>query len=352
MTIELQDLSKKFGTFTAVQGVSFTINKGELIGFLGPSGGGKSTILRMIAGLEQPSRGKIFINSKRADLFPPQKRGVGMVFQHYALFKHMTVFENIAFGLQIRKIAKGEITKKVSELLILMGLEGFGDRYPQQLSGGQRQRVALARALAPKPEVLLLDEPFGAVDAKIRRELRKWLRELHDEVGITSVFVTHDQEEALEVADRIVIINQGKVEQIGTPREIYENPASEFVANFIGPVNVLPAKIVEGKAQAGPLGVLAPGFQEGSRVKLVIRPSDIVLEANCQRMGGHGTVKRLLFMGEQIKVEVEIPNGQFLTAYLPRGSQTLKSIGLGDRINLKIDRGQVFPNALQGTGTY
>ncbi|MHB1418568.1 MAG: sulfate/molybdate ABC transporter ATP-binding protein [Bacillota bacterium] len=343
MVIELNKLTKRFGSFMAVDSVSFSVEQGELIGLLGPSGGGKSTILRMVAGLEEPTEGQLIINGRKADHIPPQQRGIGMVFQHYALFKHMTVYDNIAFGLQVRKLPKKQVAQRVGELLELMGLEGMAERYPHQLSGGQRQRVALARSLAPRPELLLLDEPFGAVDAKIRRELRRWLRQLHDEVGITSVFVTHDQEEALEVADRIVIINKGKVEQIGTPREIYEQPATEFVANFIGPVNVLPAMVVRGKAQAGPLRVLAPGFQEGAQVNLVIRPSDIVLETPGKVMEGHGVISRLVFLGELSKVEIDMEGGHHITAHLPRGHQSLAGINIGDRINLNIDGGQVFP---------
>ncbi|MHB1126856.1 MAG: sulfate/molybdate ABC transporter ATP-binding protein [Bacillota bacterium] len=350
MVIEMISLVKDFGSFRAVDMVSFTVERGELMGLLGPSGGGKSTILRMVAGLEEPTGGKLIINGRLAEHIPPQQRGIGMVFQHYALFKHMTVYDNIAFGLQVRKLAKKQIAQRVGELLDLMGLATMADRFPHQLSGGQRQRVALARSLAPRPEVLLLDEPFGAVDAKIRRELRRWLRQLHDEVGITSVFVTHDQEEALEVADRIVIINKGKVEQIGTPREIYEQPATEFVANFIGPVNVLPAMVIRGKAQAGPLRVLAPGFQEGDKVNLVIRPSDIVLENPGQVMEGHGRIRRLVFLGEMSKVEIDMEGGHWITAHLPRGHQSLLGLNIGDLITLKIDGGQVFPQDSPGIG--
>ena len=344
MAIELTNLCKWFGGFHAVDNVNFSINEGELVGLLGPSGGGKSTILRMIAGLESPSSGEIYINGERADNCPPQARGIGMVFQHYALFKHMTVFDNIAFGLQIKKVPRIQITERVGELISLMGLDGLSDRKPHQLSGGQRQRVALARALAPEPKVLLLDEPFGAVDAKIRRELRKWLRELHDKVGITSLFVTHDQEEALEVADRIIIVNKGQIEQMGTPKEIYEGPASEFVANFIGPVNILPAEIIRGKAQVGPFSLQAPGFKDGELVKLVLRPSDIRLETKSSLKDGHGLIKRMIFMGEQTKIDIEMDKGQKLVVQLPRGHQNLEGLGVGKRINLEVSGGRIFPS--------
>ena len=224
---------------------------GELVAVLGPSGSGKSTILRMICGLETPDEGEIYLTGENATSLSIQKRGVGFVFQHYALFKHMTVWQNIAFGLEVQKFPKKEIQGRVEELLHLVQLQGYADHLPAQLSGGQRQRVALARALAPKPKVLLLDEPFGALDAKVREELRNWIRRLHDEFHVTSLFVTHDQNEALEISDKIVVVNQGRVEQIGTSQEIYENPQSSFVAGFIGPVNVLRGKVEAGKAKVG-----------------------------------------------------------------------------------------------------
>ncbi|MDR1764695.1 MAG: sulfate ABC transporter ATP-binding protein [Lachnospiraceae bacterium] len=237
--IQLQDIHKAYGIFPALKGVSLSIGKGKLVGLLGPSGSGKTTILRSIAGLEQPERGDIFIDGVRVNDLPASKRGIGFVFQNYALFRYMTVFDNIAFGLRVQKTPKGEIRDRVEELLSLIGMEGYGDRFPNQLSGGQKQRVAFARAMAPNPRVLLLDEPFAAIDAKVRKELRSWLRETIRKVGITSIFVTHDQDEAIEVADEIIITNGGKVEQVGSPAEIYRNPETPFVAKFIGQSQVI-----------------------------------------------------------------------------------------------------------------
>lgn len=240
MGIQVSQVSKQFGSFQAVKDVDLTVETGSLVALLGPSGSGKSTLLRLIAGLEQPDSGRIFLTGRDATNESVRDRQIGFVFQHYALFKHLTVRKNIAFGLELRKHTKEKVRARVEELLELVQLTGLGDRYPSQLSGGQRQRVALARALAVQPQVLLLDEPFGALDAKVRKDLRSWLRKLHDEVHVTTVFVTHDQEEAMEVADQIVVMNHGKVEQIGSPAEIYDNPATPFVMSFIGPVNVLP----------------------------------------------------------------------------------------------------------------
>jgi sulfate transport system ATP-binding protein len=237
--ITVRKVSKRFGDFVALEDVSVEAPTGSLTALLGPSGSGKSTLLRVIAGLEKQDSGEIFFFEEEKSQVPPQKRGVGFVFQHYAAFKHMTVFENVAFGLKIRKRNKAETHKRVRELLQLVQLEAFANRYPAQLSGGQRQRMALARALAIEPEVLLLDEPFGALDARVRQELRAWLRRLHEEIEVTTVLVTHDQEEAMELADRVVLMNHGRVEQVGKPQDLYENPANEFVMSFIGPVNRL-----------------------------------------------------------------------------------------------------------------
>jgi sulfate/thiosulfate transport system ATP-binding protein len=237
MSIEVRNVSKRFGTFQALDDVSVDVESGSLTALLGPSGSGKSTLLRIIAGLEWPNTGEIRLAGEDATALTPQKRGVGFVFQHYAAFKHMTVRENVAFGLKIRKRAKDEVRRRVDELLDLVQLQGFGDRYPAQLSGGQRQRMALARALAPEPKVLLLDEPFGALDARVRAELRVWLRRLHNETHTTTVFVTHDQEEAMEVADSVVVMNHGRVEQVGGPRELYDTPVNAFVMSFVGHAN-------------------------------------------------------------------------------------------------------------------
>src|SRR6188768_3923065 len=239
MSIEISGLNKKFGDFVALDDVNVTIPTGQLTALLGPSGGGKSTLLRIIAGLERADTGTVTIEGREATHLPAQKRNVGFVFQHYAVFKHMTVAKNVAFGLEIRRRSKDEVAHRVDELLRLVHLQQFSHRLPSQLSGGQRQRMALARALAVEPKVLLLDEPFGALDAQVRKELRAWLRRLHDEVHVTTIFVTHDQEEAMEVAEQIVVMNEGRVEQAGAPRELYEHPRSEFVMGFVGAVNQL-----------------------------------------------------------------------------------------------------------------
>src|SRR5436190_16388393 len=237
MAINVENVCKRFGDFVALDDVSLDVPEGCLTALLGPSGSGKSTLLRVIAGLEEPDTGRVEILGEDATRLAPQKRGVGFVFQHYAAFKHMTVEKNVAFGLSIRKRPKQEVKRRVAELLELVHLEGFAHRYPGQLSGGQRQRMALARALAVEPKVLLLDEPFGALDARVRKDLRQWLRRLHDEMHVTTIFVTHDQEEAMEVAQQIVVMNDGKIEQVGAPRDLYEDPSNEFVMSFIGPVN-------------------------------------------------------------------------------------------------------------------
>ncbi len=252
MSIVVDSVSKQFGDFTALEDVSLEVRDGSLTALLGPSGGGKSTLLRVIAGLEAPDAGRVMIGGRDATSTPPQRREVGFVFQHYAAFKHMTVAKNVAFGLTIRKKPRAEIEARVDELLRLVHLQGFAHRYPSQLSGGQRQRMALARALAVQPRVLLLDEPFGALDATVRKELRAWLRRLHDEVHVTTVFVTHDQEEAMEVAEQIVVLNHGRIEQTGSPRELYERPANEFVMGFVGPVSELSGRWIRPARRGDP----------------------------------------------------------------------------------------------------
>jgi sulfate transport system ATP-binding protein len=278
VSIEVNRVGKKFGNFVALDDISVDIPAGELLALLGPSGGGKSTLLRIIAGLERADSGSIHIGGVDATHLSPQRRNVGFVFQHYAAFKHLSVRRNIAFGLEIRKLPKTEVRRKVDELLALVHLEQFADRLPSQLSGGQRQRMALARALAVQPSVLLLDEPFGALDAKVRKELRDWLRRLHDEVHVTTVFVTHDQEEALEVADRIVVINNGRIEQIGSPDELYDQPANDFVMSFLGPVTKLNGELV--------------------------RPHDIELFASDPEDATPGQVVRISRVGFEVRIDV------------------------------------------------
>ncbi len=308
MGIIVENVSKRFGNFQALDQVSVEIKAGSLVALLGPSGSGKSTLLRLIAGLEKPDTGKISIVGEDATHKSVQDRNIGFVFQHYALFKHMTVRQNIAFGLEIRKAPQAKIKTRVEELLELIQLKGLGDRYPIQLSGGQRQRVALARALAVQPRVLLLDEPFGALDAKVRKDLRAWLRHLHDEVHVTTVFVTHDQEEAMEVADEIVITNKGKIEQMGKPAEIYDHPASAFVMSFIGPVNVLPSS--------------APIFQDNgfdsAQPQVYLRPHDILISNQPNGSTVAARVNRLIHLGWEIQAELILDDGQILTANLTR----------------------------------
>ena len=279
MSIEIRNLSKRFGRFAALDNVSLDIGHGELVALLGPSGCGKTTLLRIIAGLEVPDAGSVVVNGADATRLAVQRRQVGFVFQHYALFRHMTVFDNVAFGLRVKprreRAAESEIRARVRRLLQLVQLDWLADRYPNQLSGGQRQRIALARALAVEPRVLLLDEPFGALDAKVRKELRRWLRRLHDDLQVTSVFVTHDQEEALEVADRVVVMNHGRIEQVGAPDEVYAHPANAFVYGFLGTVNRFHGRHVDGTFSGAGLQVPVPGsVQDGSAVAFA-RPHDL-----------------------------------------------------------------------------
>ncbi len=320
MGILVDNVSKVFGDFKAVDQVNVEVKTGSLVALLGPSGSGKSTLLRLIAGLEQPDSGRIFITGRDATYESVQRRGIGFVFQHYALFKHLTVRQNIAFGPEIAKQPKNRVENRVEELLDLIQLKNLGDRYPSQLSGGQRQRVALARALALEPNVLLLDEPFGALDAKVRKDLRSWLRHLHDTVHVTTVFVTHDQEEAMEVSDEIVVMNNGRVEQVGSPADLYDNPASPFVMGFIGPVNVLPstAPIFKGIDHLNPI-----------QDQVFLRPHDVLIELNPDRTTAPATVLRVIHLGWEIQVELGLEDGQSFTAYLSR--ETFRRLNLEPR---------------------
>jgi sulfate/thiosulfate transport system ATP-binding protein len=306
--IVVESVSKQFGSFQAVNDVNLKIESGSLVALLGPSGSGKSTLLRLISGLELPDRGRILLTGKDATYQSVQERNIGFVFQHYALFKHLTVRQNIAFGLEIRKASKTKVKKKVEDLLELVQLSGLGDRYPSQLSGGQRQRVALARALAVEPNVLLLDEPFGALDAKVRKDLRAWLRRLHDEVNVTTVFVTHDQEEAMEVSDEIVVMNKGCVEQVGTPAEIYDHPASAFVMSFIGPVNVLPSSS----------NIFQHNGFDSANPEMFLRPQDIIVDISPNGTTVPARVSRLIHLGWEVQAELTLEDGQVMTAHLSR----------------------------------
>jgi sulfate/thiosulfate transport system ATP-binding protein len=348
MSIRVEHLCKRFGDFIAVDDATFEVGDGELVGLLGPSGSGKSTILRIIAGLDFADSGQVYLDGEVAGTKHAKDRKVGFVFQHYALFRHMTVAENIGFGLDVQGVKADQIKLRVREMLDLVGLAGTGERYPAQLSGGQRQRVALARALAPAPRLLLLDEPFGAVDAKVRKELRGWLRRLHDEMHVTSVFVTHDQDEAFDVADRMVLVNKAKVEQTGTPREILERPTSEFVAAFFGDVNLLEAEIKGTLACAGPLcGPVSEPPADGSLVRLVVRSYDIKLWADPQ---GFGTVKRMLPMGDRVRVEASIDDLGPIMAHFPRRSSLLRGMTVGGRVSGEITFSRAYPRNAAAPG--
>ena len=312
MSIEVKNIRKRFGSFVALDDVSLAFPRGELTALLGPSGCGKTTLLRSIAGLEQPDAGQVFLDGEDASARHVRERQVGFVFQHYALFKHMNVFENIAFGLRVkprsRRPSEAQIRQKVMQLLELVQLDWLADRYPPQLSGGQRQRIALARALAVEPRVLLLDEPFGALDAKVRKELRRWLRRLHDELHVTSIFVTHDQEEALEVADRVVLMNRGRVEQIGTPDAVYNQPASPFVYGFLGNVNLFHGRVHEGVLDVDGVSLDAPDHVQANDAKGVgfVRPHDIEVERySADAEGIVATLRRVHAIGPLAQLELE-----------------------------------------------
>lgn len=298
--VELRNINKNFGDFQASKNISLNIEKGKLVALLGPSGSGKTTILRMIAGLEQPDSGDIIIDGRVVNQVPGSERGIGFVFQNYALFRYMTVYDNIAFGLKVKKVGKADIDRRVKELIRLIGFEGLEKRYPNQLSGGQRQRVAFARALAPNPQLLLLDEPFAAIDAKVRQELRSWLRSMIDMLGITSIFVTHDQDEAIEVADEIIVTNHGRVEQVGTPQEIYRHPTTAFVAQFIGQSTVI--EDYSGfrcfsSSTGGGRAVVRPEFLSIYKKNEVQRFKSSAEE---------GTVEQIAFRGSSIEVRVRL----------------------------------------------
>jgi sulfate transport system ATP-binding protein len=307
--IAVHNISKRFGTFEALHGVSLEIPAGSLTALLGPSGSGKSTLLRIIAGLEAPDSGRVIISGDDATTLPAQKRGIGFVFQHYAAFKHMSVRDNVAFGLKVRKRPKDEIATRVGELLGIVGLSGYADRYPSQLSGGQRQRMALARALAVEPKVLLLDEPFGALDAKVRAELREWLRRLHDEVHVTTVLVTHDQEEAMEISDNIAVLHDGRLEQVGGPLDLYEHPSTPFVMGFLGPVTQLGDSLV--------------------------RPHDIRISLHDEDDSVQAQVVRVVHLGFEVRVELTLGDGEELTVQTTRGEAEELELSEGDIVQVR-----------------
>lgn len=333
MTILVEDVSKQFGTFQAVEQVSLEIKSGSLVALLGPSGSGKSTLLRLIAGLETPDTGRIWIADEEATHKSAKDRNIGFVFQHYALFKHLTVRQNIAFGLEIRNALKARTKARVEQLLELVQLTGLGDRYPSQLSGGQRQRVALARALAVEPKVLLLDEPFGALDANVRKDLRAWLRRLHDEVHVTTVFVTHDQEEAMEIADEIVVMNKGKVEQIGSPAEVYDRPATPFVMSFMGSVNVLPSNS----------NLIKDSGLEHEHPEVFLRPHDVIVLTEPDEMATPARVTRLIHMGSEIQVELALDDAQVVSAIIPRQNFDELQLETQQQVYVKLKDAKAFP---------
>ncbi|SMH44462.1 sulfate/molybdate ABC transporter ATP-binding protein [Azospirillum agricola] len=343
MAIQVSGITKQFGSYKALDAVDLEVRSGELLALLGPSGSGKTTLLRIMAGLESPDAGSLQLNGEEALGLKPRDRQVGFVFQHYALFRHMTVFDNVAFGLKVRprgqRFGNAEIKRRVTELLELVQLGHFSDRYPAQLSGGQRQRVALARALAIEPKVLLLDEPFGALDAKVRKELRRWLRKLHDDIHITSVFVTHDQEEALELADRVVVMSQGRIEQIGSPAEVYDHPSSAFVYEFLGQVNRFDCTVEDGVARIGngALSIPTDPAVRGAAIAYV-RPHDLGVSPAA---GGPGRISGVHVVGPDARVEIELA-GLSLEAEMDRERFGALGIALGDRCAVHIDRARVF----------
>ncbi len=341
MTIAVRSLTKQFGSFTALDDVSLDVKGGQLVALLGPSGSGKTTLLRILSGLERPDRGTLEIDGHDLASQSARQRNVGLVFQHYALFRHLTVFENIAFALRVRKRPKAEVEQRVNELLRLIQLEGHGQRLPSQLSGGQRQRVALARALAARPRVLLLDEPFGALDAQVRAELRGWLRRLHDEIHLTTVFVTHDQDEAFEVADQVVVMNQGRIEQVGAPADVFETPANDFVMRFLGHVNVLDAELEAGRARVGEF-VLDVAHDGSGPGRVYVRPHEVEIVRTMQEGAVPARVLRVTPLNAGLKVELQAPSLGSLRADVDWERGTALGLRGGDDVFLSLRRARVF----------
>ena len=373
MSVRVEAMTKRFGLRKEVVGVdqvSFSAPEHCVTSLLGPSGSGKSTLLRLIAGLEVPDSGKVEIHGEDVTQTPVRERRVGFVFQNYALFRHMTVFDNVAFGLSVRRAPKSEIQGRVERLLALVQLGGYERRFPDQLSGGQRQRIALARALATEPRVLLLDEPFGALDARVRVELREWLRSMHEQTHVTTLLVTHDQEEALELSEHVVLLADGQIQQAGSPSELYENPRSGFVASFLGGAKVLTGSVAQGKASFGPIGLsTAVDLADGSRVEAFVRPHDVRLEkvssaaaevvAELEGVAGspaadsaprsnapgarEALVERLVKVGSYVKLSVVLPGGDRLNVQMPRHEVEERGIAQGDRVLLEVRNVKVAP---------
>jgi sulfate/thiosulfate transport system ATP-binding protein len=353
MSISIREVSKRFGSFVALDRVSLEVPNGSLLALLGPSGSGKTTLLRIIAGLEVADAGSVLHHEEDITHHSARDRQVGFVFQHYALFRHMTVAENIGYGLRVRKAPKALIRERVGELLKLIRLEGLQGRYPGQLSGGQRQRVALARALAAQPRVLLLDEPFGALDAKVRQELRQWLRRLHEEIHVTSIFVTHDQEEAFEVADRVVVTNEGRIEQVGTPEEVYERPATPFVCSFLGDVNLFRGRVDHGRARIGGGEIAIPGHEDTNDAPMIAYARTYETDLASTPDGEYSieaTVRHLRAVGPIVRLELErAENGERIEAQLPRARFEELALAKGDRVFVKPRNLRVFLTPSEGT---
>jgi sulfate/thiosulfate transport system ATP-binding protein len=350
MGIEIRNISKTFGSFQVLKNIELSVPDGELLALLGPSGSGKTTLLRIIAGLEFPDSGSIHLNGEDASSRTASERRIGFVFQHYALFRHMTVFENVAFGLRIRprkfRPSRDEIRERVTALLKLVQLDWLADRYPSQLSGGQRQRIALARALAVEPKVLLLDEPFGALDARVRKELRAWLRRLHDEINVACVFVTHDQEEALEVSDRVAIMDKGRIEQVGTPEGVYDSPANPFVYNFLGNVNLFHGRVHNGKARIGDLEIDAPDHQGAADSPAVVYSRPHELEVSRERYGTDAisaSIVRIQPVGHHVRLRLKREDSeQLLEAEIPKDRQREMEFKIGEAVFVKPRQVRVF----------
>lgn len=342
MKIQIDHLCKYFGNFTAVDDVSFTVNDGEFVTLLGPSGSGKSTILRLISGLEMPDAGSIEVNGEDVTRIPVQERKVGFVFQHYALFRHMNLRENVAFGLKVRGVKKNVRDAKANELLELVGLRGLEHRMPSQLSGGQRQRVALARALAPEPGMLLLDEPFGALDARLRKELRSWLKKLHQRIKLTTVLVTHDQDEALELSDKVLVMNRGRIEQEAAPQEIFNKPATEFVAAFVGETNRVNAVVQNGEVKWGPLDFGGYHIADGTEVKVLFRPNDVYVSSHPGEKAVPGVIRSIQFLGATEAIEIALQDGRAITAHVPKGVADQSKFVQGKEVYVNVTRSHIF----------
>jgi sulfate/thiosulfate transport system ATP-binding protein len=351
MSIEVRDIWKRFDSYTALKGISFKVESGELVALLGPSGSGKTTALRIIAGLESADRGTVLFNGQDVTNKRTQEREVGFVFQHYALFHHMTIFDNVAFGLKVKArhagFTKHDIRERVTELLRLVQLEWVAGKYPNQLSGGQRQRIALVRALATRPAILLLDEPFGSLDAKVRKGLRRWLRRLHEDLHTTSLFITHDQEEALELADRIVIMNEGKIEQIGKSDEVYEHPSNFFVYHFIGNVNLFHGRIEGNMARVGNFSISLPDQPpaDSSAAILGMRPHLLeITKAPSGQISFRALIKRIIMAGPQVKIELQSEWGDHFDVEIAQDRFPSLQLQKGDRVFVRAKEARVFPD--------